>query len=151
MYRTSGSTRIRGKRRASASAYRQCVVARLPSRSPAAASTNTPEQIETTRPPDDRRAVCLGAGSRRGFIRISPPRNDDGARAVQRAETGRRANSDTAQGLERSRLDGADREAVPRHAEFRSRKREHLDNDAELEEAEPSIRHRHDTTLVTHG
>ncbi|MCW3010566.1 MAG: hypothetical protein JWO90_970, partial [Solirubrobacterales bacterium] len=44
--RTSGSTSTAGKRRASDAACCQCVVARRPSRSPAAARAKAPVQIE---------------------------------------------------------------------------------------------------------
>jgi hypothetical protein len=54
-----------GKRRANSSAWRQWVVARRPSSSPAAASANAPVQIETLRPGASRSAASTGSGSSR--------------------------------------------------------------------------------------
>src|SRR5690348_3162009 len=52
---------MHGYRAASASAWRQCVVARRPSSSPAAASTNAPLQMLATRAP--RRCASRSASS----------------------------------------------------------------------------------------
>ena len=60
-YSARGSTVTAGYSRASRAAYDQCVVARRPSSTPAAASTKAPVQIETRRAP--RAAAAARAAS----------------------------------------------------------------------------------------
>lgn len=65
MKSTSGSRSTRSCRRRNRSAYAQWVVARRPSRSPAAASTNAPVQIDMIRAPRSyaARSASITSGS----------------------------------------------------------------------------------------
>ncbi|CAM5392326.1 hypothetical protein SGRIM128S_09430 [Streptomyces griseomycini] len=71
----SGSTRVDGQRRASAAVCCQCVVARLPSSSPAAPRTKAPVHTEATRPALSASAFAavLRPGSTGAPGRASPP------------------------------------------------------------------------------
>lgn len=61
--RTSGSSSTRGNMRRNRSDTCQCVVARRPSSSPAAARTNAPVQMETTRVPGRMNARAAATSS----------------------------------------------------------------------------------------
>ncbi len=69
---TSSSSRTRGKARWNSGACAQCVVARRPSSSPAAASTSEPVQMDTVRVPGRMAARASARAGGRGSPRSSP-------------------------------------------------------------------------------
>ena len=74
----------RGNAAANSGAWRQCVVARRPSSSPAAARANAPVQIETLRPGASRKAVSTGR--RELAQRVLEARHHDRVGLGQRVE-----------------------------------------------------------------
>lgn len=77
-----GSTATPGRSRRNASTDFQCVVARLPSSQPAAASTNAPVQIEATRVPGRIRSRAAATGSGTPPARVSSPSWEAGTTTV---------------------------------------------------------------------
>src|SRR5262245_9912186 len=93
-YRTFASTSMPGCRRVSSPAARQCVVARRPSSTPAAASTNAPLQIDASRAPRPaarRMARRIDAGTGRstfsmpGTMTVSARASDDNRHGTRSA------------------------------------------------------------------
>ena len=69
----------------------------------------------------------------------APARNDDGVRLVQQFEPAIRNDLEAADGPQGTRLDGADREAIPIRTHLGTGQAEDFDGDAEFERAQTVI------------